>query len=71
LGFRSIEDDEEKQKYADGRTPYRSRDRATLCLDLRHKYDSYINMQRRWTLAASLLQVSGKSLSCQHSAGEN
>jgi hypothetical protein len=44
---------------------------ATLCLDLRHKYDSYINMQRRWTLAASLLQVSGKSLSCQHSAGEN
>jgi len=44
---------------------------ATLCLDLRHKYDSYINMQRRWALAASLLQVSGKSLSCQHSAGEN
>jgi hypothetical protein len=29
---------------------------ATLCLDLRHKYDSYINMQRRWTLAASLLR---------------
>jgi len=44
---------------------------ATLCLDLRPKYDSYINMQRRWALAASLLQVSGKSLSCQHSAGEN
>jgi hypothetical protein len=54
-----------------GQTGALRSNRATPCLDLRHKYDSYINMQRRWMLAASLLQVSGKSLSSQDAAGEN
>jgi hypothetical protein len=31
LGFRSIEDDEEKQKWADGRIAYRRRDRRQHC----------------------------------------